>query len=97
MIDYYAVIKNHVLKEFFKYIEKCTKRLLKENAGYKNSITALFQFIEKLCIYTKMLIAEFQMDWYLKVIPLKCSPLTVSILTQVLHNDHVLFLVWPFN
>lgn len=44
MMDYYAVIKNHASKEFFKYIGKGTKILLKKNIGYKSSIIALFQF-----------------------------------------------------
>lgn len=41
-MDYYVVIKNHVLREFFKYIGKRTEILLKENTGYKNSTIALF-------------------------------------------------------
>lgn len=35
-MDYYAVIKNHVLKEFFKEkYRKMHKIVLKENTGYK--------------------------------------------------------------
>lgn len=69
------------------------KNIIKEKHRLKTSIIALFQFyLKKFCVYTKTLIVGFQMHWYVKVIPLKFSTLTISILTQILCNYHALLL-----